>query len=121
MFLLLSTPFPPPDLDISNYCDVGRASNRLVDQQEQTLQYLQFYFFGEQIIKPVSIKYSDWYADNLQYEQVRYAAYDAIMCRQIFDEIDKRGMSQCFRNNGSIWHLVFVPCDFIVANTVLCR
>ena len=82
------------DLDFINYCDIRKASNRLVDQQEQTLQYLQFYYFGEEIIQPISIQLSDWYADNLEYEQLRYATYDALMCRQIYDEIDKRGMLQ---------------------------
>lgn len=81
-------------MDFINYCDIRKASNRLVDQQEQTLQYLQFYYFGEEIIQPISIQLSDWYADNLEYEQLRYATYDALMCRQIYDEIDKRGMLQ---------------------------
>ena len=69
-----------PGLDFSNYCDIGKASNRLINQQKQTLQYLQFFFFGEQILPSASVKLSDWSVDNLEYEQVRYAAYDALMC-----------------------------------------
>lgn len=84
--------FSTLDLDFLNYCDIRKASNRLVDQQEQTLQYLQFYYFGEEIIQPISIQSSDWHADNLEFEQLRYATYDALMCRQIYDEINKRGM-----------------------------
>lgn len=80
-------------LDFSNYCDIGKASNRLINQQKQTLQYLQFFFFGEQILPPAYVKLSDWSVDNLEYEQVRYAAYDALMCRQVYDEIRTRGTS----------------------------
>jgi hypothetical protein len=83
-------------LDFSNYCDIGKASNRLINQQKQTLQYLQFFFFGEQIFPPAYVKLSDWSVDNLEYEQVRYAAYDALMCRQVYDEIRTRGTLQPF-------------------------
>ena len=78
-------------LDFSNYCDIGKASNRLINQQKKTLQYLQFFFFGELILPPAFVKLSDWSVDTLEYEQVRYAAYDALMCRQIYDEIRSRG------------------------------
>jgi hypothetical protein len=83
-------------LEFSNYCDIGKASNRLINQQKQTLRYLQFFFFGEQILPPAYVKLSDWSVDTLEYEQVRYAAYDALMCRQIYDEIRTRGTSQLF-------------------------
>ena len=78
-----------------NYVDVGLSALRYDKTLKKTgLIFLENFLFECNVLKPKKVQMSNWERDVLTEAQVRYAVYDALMGRHIYDYLQKEGKSK---------------------------
>jgi len=85
----------------STFQDIGTAAKRLLHQLQQQqqlqdrttfgLQSMAKHFLGVDMPKPKRVRMGNWEARVLTEEQIIYAAYDALISRDIYDAIEAQG------------------------------
>ena len=89
-----------------NYVDIGLSALRFDKTLKRTgLIYLENLLFECSILKPKKVQMSNWERDVLTDAQVRYAVYDAVMGRHIYDYLHEKGIG----NLSETYNLAAVP------------
>ena len=72
--------------------DIGLSALRVNSELKKTgLFHLAKLYFNCNVLKPRQVQMSNWEKDVLNEEQVRYAAYDALMGRHVYDHLVTQG------------------------------
>ena len=86
-----------------NYVDIGLSALRFDKTLKRTgLIYLENLLFECSILKPKKVQMSNWERDVLTDAQVRYAVYDAVMGRHVYDYLHEKGTSNLSDNVAAV-------------------
>lgn len=77
---------------IGSYQDVGLTAKRVLKLEKFGLAALTQYLFGKELYKPKKVSWSNWEKTFLSYQQIRYAAQDAVASRHAFEGLHTKGV-----------------------------